>query len=136
MPIFVWDEAKLGLGIRRIDNDHKEIVNLMNQLYELNLSKATKSVLLRVMIDLVEVTEKHFRNEEKLMQEIEYFGLSSHQIIHKELLKNLGLQIKKFQLSDGGVISEEYFNFLKHWLITHIKGTDRQYCEHLAPQAN
>lgn len=70
---------------------------------------------------------EHFDNEEAYMESIGWQGLKNHQGIHKDLLAKAGGHVEAFKNSGTDVLPEEFFQFLKFWLVSHIQGIDMKY---------
>ena len=62
------------------------------------------------------------------MESIGFPGLREHKYIHKSLLDQVTDHKLKFEAS--GVLSNEFFAFLKVWLKAHICGIDMKYGQH------
>lgn len=127
MPIMEWSE-QLDIGVEKMNDDHKDILKYMNLLFDRSKEGAGKVELVGILQRLVDVTVKHFKEEEVFMQSIQYDQLSLHQIIHKKLLNQLAEHQKKFEAGDGS-IPAGFFDFLKMWLSAHIQGIDTRYGE-------
>lgn len=125
---FEWDQAKLGLGIAAMDREHQQIVATMNKLHALSSGRAPVAALRAAVDDLVAITQTHFADEEAYMARIGFPGLAAHQQIHRTLLAKVLAHRAAFQRS--GVLTDEFFAFLKTWLKAHICGIDVKYSEH------
>jgi hemerythrin len=125
---FEWDQAKFGLGIAPMDDEHKAIIASMNKLHELKDASAQKSALSRALNELQSVTVKHFSDEEAFMGKIGFPDLSKHKLIHKSLLDQIVGHKATFEST--GQLTEEFFDFLKFWLKSHICGIDMRYSQY------
>ena len=125
---FEWDRAKYSVKVPHMDLGHQTIIACMNRLYTLNQAKAPVAQLAKVVDELVQVTVKHFAEEESFMASIGFPGLREHKYIHKSLLDQVTDHKLKFEAS--GVLSNEFFAFLKVWLKAHICGIDMKYGQH------
>lgn len=124
--LFTWDPKKLSVHVDAMDKEHQKLISLMNLLYERHNAKAAKAELKKILMELATFTTEHFKNEEKFFDALpNYSKAHSHKLIHQELLKRVGQFIAEFDKS--GIISEEFFRFLKVWLTSHIAGIDAQY---------
>ncbi len=123
---FEWNQAQLGLEIDEMDDQHKKLITMMNELADRNAAGATKEELLEMLRALGRYTVQHFDAEEEYMRRVGYPKLSTHQHIHRDLLRSLHNHIAAFKAGEGKV-SEELLSFLKLWLGSHIRGIDRQY---------
>ncbi|MFO0725388.1 MAG: hemerythrin family protein [Myxococcota bacterium] len=128
MAYFEWTD-KFDLHIDSMDGEHKKLISLMNQIYDLNEKKAKHDDIKRVVLALESATVQHFQHEEELMTKMAYPKLSTHKLIHKKLLEDFGKHKESFVAARGG-LDLGFFNFLKGWLAAHIAGIDQQYAAH------
>ncbi len=120
-----WNESFIN-GVSEFDDQHKYLVELVNKLYKgMKLGHGNEDVG-RTLDELIGYTTSHFACEEKLMAENQYPDYDSHVKSHKELVaKVVGFQ-KEFNAGDA-TVSLDLLEFLKDWVIGHIKGVDRKY---------
>jgi hemerythrin len=131
MPLMTWNE-KMSLGVVGIDNQHKKLVGLVNELYDAIQAGKANSVLGRVLDDLVAYTESHFRREEEFFSNSGYPDTAEHKREHDDLTRRV-LEIQaEVRAGVHGTLSLETMNFLKNWLINHIQGSDRKYVAYLS----
>lgn len=119
-----WHED-LSVGVNKIDDEHKELITLINDFY-LSVDQKQQSDQLKALKQVASYALQHFTNEEALLKSHQYPGLKKHELIHKQLLQRLN------ELSHGLSINEHDIGnkikyFLKNWLTAHIKGIDKQY---------
>jgi hemerythrin-like metal-binding protein len=120
-----WNESFIN-GVSEFDNQHKYLVELVNKLYKgMKLGHGNEDVG-KTLDELVEYTGSHFACEEKLMVENQYPDCDSHIKIHKDLVDRVVDFQKKFNAGEA-TVSLDLLEFLKDWLIGHIKGVDRKY---------
>ena len=126
---FPWKPDSYSIGVDPMDDQHQQIVAIMNLLFDRNAERAPHQELCDILKDLVEVTVKHFSEEEKHMASIKYPGLEEHKGVHTKLLKELDMRVGLFR-DGGGEIPDSLFHFLKQWLRGHILSVDREYSGH------
>jgi hemerythrin len=126
MALFNWNETLYSVEIESFDNDHKKLIDLINNLHEAMSQGKGKIVLGKILIELREYTKYHFKAEELAMAKYGYLEFFDHKQQHKELIIQLEELIEKHK-SDSKEITIETFNFLKNWLTNHIKVTDKRY---------
>ena len=120
-----WNESFIN-GVSEFDNQHKYLVELVNKLYKgMKLGHGNEDVG-KTLDELVEYTGSHFACEEKLMVENQYPDCDSHIKTHRDLVARVVDFQKKFK-SGEVTVSLDLLEFLKDWLIDHIKGEDRKY---------
>lgn len=124
---FKWDKS-WEIGLVEIDRQHRQLVDIINELGDAMKSRKTGDVISNVLKELDEYTRRHFSFEEALMKRYEYEDLEAHKPLHVKFVS----QIKDFrgQVNDGNIaVGVKMFNFLGDWLRGHIRGTDTQYAE-------
>lgn len=130
MPLIVWND-KLSVGIASIDEQHKKLVSLLNQLHDGMMNGKGKLILGGVLQGLVEYTTVHFKYEEDLFARTGYAEGAVHKAHHDELVRRV-LDVRKQYESNGpAALTIPVMNFLKDWLTAHIQGEDRKYGPHL-----
>ncbi len=129
MAFFDW-QANYSVGIQKIDDQHKELVRHLNNLYEAMHAGKGKDALDTVMTGMVRYTREHFITEESLMRDHQYPGYDAHRKKHQRMTARV-LELKaEF---DAGQLSNplQMVNFLKDWLGKHILETDMAYGPYL-----
>ena len=124
---FKWKPA-YDLGVTAMNDEHKVLITIMEKLYQQHEAKATFNTLRATINELQDYTVKHFDDEEKFMDSINYPDLKVHKIIHADLLKKFAKHKENFL--DSKEIEGSFFNFLQLWLSAHIQGIDMKYADH------
>jgi hemerythrin len=115
-----------NVNIKTIDDQHKELVNILNRLFAAVSLREGDKVIAGIMDALVKYTQTHFELEERLMRQAKYKDLESHMEEHRQLMDKLDQICKKYLLEDKPVYFE-MLSFLKRWLQGHIMGVDTKY---------
>lgn len=131
MSLLEWKD-EFTLGVAAMDNDHRGLVAAMNSVYDLAKASAPKDRIEAAMVKLVDLTKKHFADEEVHMDKIGFPGAARHKLIHQDMLRRAGDYFAAFQAGNG-TVDESFFEFLVHWLGAHICHIDRKYVDHAAP---
>lgn len=129
MALLTWTDD-YSVKIKRIDDQHKNLVKLINDLHEGMRSGKGKEALGTVLSELVEYTKTHFAAEEKMMQDHGYAGYLKQKIEHDALTKKV-VEINANYQSGKTTLSIDVMSFLKDWLIKHIQGSDKLYSGYL-----
>lgn len=120
-----WNDA-LSVGVEKIDNQHKTLINILNLLYD-SINEGKENVAIELIIDeLVDYTKYHFSDEENYFKKLKYHNIEQHIKAHKGFIK----KIKKFQddfKNRKEINISELLDFLKDWLINHIMKDDQSY---------
>lgn len=127
MSLMDWS-SDLQLDVNSMDSQHKGLLDIMNKLYDDYQKGADFAILSTSLNQLAEKTVKHFSDEEAYMESIDFPNLGTHKVIHKDLLEKFGAHKEKFEQEKQ--LNDEFFNFLKFWLRSHIMGIDTKYAQH------
>lgn len=126
MTFFEWDNT-LDVGVAAMNEQHKQLIQLMDTLYQKNVAHDPKSELLGAIDNLVNFVVIHFQDEENYMASIQFPSLEVHKQIHKHLIEDLSRLIEQFRHDNTQQLNNEFIMFLKFWLSTHIRGIDAKY---------
>ncbi len=124
-PLMRWTPS-LSVGIDSIDSQHKVLIDLINDLYQKMHSGDGKSGVGDALGKLIDYTGTHFKFEEDLFATHGYEDIDAHMEIHRELVAQVVDFQKQFATGKAD-ISIELMEFLKDWLLNHIKKTDMKY---------
>jgi len=128
-PLLPWSD-QLSVGIQEIDEQHKVLVDLINQLHEAIEQHHGADVCVQIMDKLCEYTKIHFAVEESILRILGYPDYDDHKAHHNMLLSQVQELRYKMDHEDHS-ISFELLYFLKKWLTIHILEEDSAYVEHL-----
>jgi hemerythrin len=131
MSLIEWNNALYSVRIAEFDNDHKKLVQLLNELHSAMMKGQGKEKLNLIFQELKAYTEYHFKAEEEKMAANGYPALEEHKKQHHELITKLELLSKDFE-NGKREISIETFKFLKEWIFNHIQVVDKKYTPYLA----
>lgn len=129
MPFANWSDS-YSVKVLGLDNEHKQLFSIINQLHESMKAGRGKDVMQDVLDQLLRYTEQHFTDEEALMQRAGYPWLFAHIALHRQFVNKIERFGNDFR-SGALPISVDMLEFLRNWLAEHIMGTDRQYSETL-----
>ena len=92
MTFVIWSEF-LSVGVAEIDEQHKQLVQLINSLYHHIQVGNDKHIIGSFFDRLVEYTDFHFSTEERLMEHHVFPNSSDHIHEHKQFIASAtGLQ--------------------------------------------
>lgn len=114
----------LSTGIDVIDNQHKRIVDYINELEKANTPGNHISVG-QVLNELVDYTLSHFAFEESLQEEAGYKFAKPHKAIHEVFTKRVATFQERHNAGED--IAEQLHSMLGTWLAHHIKRDDMAY---------
>jgi hemerythrin len=122
---------KLSVKITVIDEQHKELIAIINDLHAAMSAGKGRIAIYDVLARLIEYTKMHFATEARLMVQHSYPDRKNHETQHNELIRQvdeLNLKVQGGQIS----VTIETMDFLKKWLNNHILLTDKQFGVFLA----
>lgn len=125
--MIVWSE-ELMIGITSIDEEHRSLVVLANKFQRSLKDGLNSSEVEKLFEKLIDYTDKHFVNEEKIMKKYSYPDLDNHKLEHKRLIQEV-LAMKKDQKY---IFHENISDFLYSWLVEHIIKTDLKFGKYLS----
>jgi len=129
MPLMTWGPM-LAVGVKEIDDQHKVLVQMANDLNDAMRNGQGKDVLGKTLKELVNYTRNHFATEERLMDKYKYPQSAEHKQQHKDLVHTVSELVTKFDAGDAA-LSTEVMNFLREWLMKHILNTDKAFAKDL-----
>lgn len=124
-PIVTWT-PDMSVGVPELDQDHRIIVALINQLaaaQDVDNAAVVEGVLDRLAL----YVDEHFRREEEYMESVGFPGLQAHRHIHRDLTDKVEQIRLDFFLGSSESIGADTLAFLKEWLRKHILVEDMQY---------
>ena len=127
---FVQWKDEYSVGIELIDNDHKKLIALINDLETAVHYNAGDEFERKALNAMVDYTQTHFKLEEDLMQEHDYPDFEAHKGQHDQMISNVEVYLSDYD-KHGHKVLGKIAEYLKLWLIEHINGTDRKYVPHL-----
>jgi len=135
MPLIEWTDD-MSVGLTELDNDHKLIIEAINQL-DANANDATrKDAVRQCLMRLRRYAEYHFAREEKVMAACAYPAIDVQKREHRDFVKRVQEVTRRFDAQpaeSAEIISQELLGFLRDWLRHHILIEDmayRPYVEH------
>lgn len=127
--MFNWNED-YALGIKEIDDQHKHLFSIGNELYELLNTAAEGDIydeIMAIVDSLTDYTIFHFSVEEKYFETFNYEGAADHIKEHQAF-------IQKLESIDFHAVDEDQrkhaMGILKiviDWIFKHIHGSDFLY---------
>lgn len=127
---YVKWKQEYSVGIDSIDEQHKRLLNLINQL-QTAVDYSTGDKFEREALDeLVDYTKTHFNYEEGLMRDNDYPDFEPHKAQHETMFKKVEEVLAEYE-QDHDTAMSNAVEYLKSWLINHINGTDKEYSSYL-----
>jgi len=124
-----WSQS-LSVSIAEIDEQHKKLIAMINDLGAGMKAGKGKEVLGPVLNKLISYTGEHFTYEERLFDQHGYAAKASHKLEHTNFVKKIADFKKGFEAGTA-MVSIDVMNFLSDWLKNHIMKTDMSYSQFL-----
>lgn len=125
--IFPWDK-NFETGIGLIDEQHKKLVHILNQLAAHLANRSHEVILERIFEELAEYADYHFKTEEeiwsKYLQDDECYV--AHEQIHKSFISQV-IELKQLDADKPlDLVIQDIVSFLSKWLAYHILDSDKR----------
>jgi hemerythrin len=114
---FIWTDD-YSVGDEILDNQHKHLFELGNQIQDTDKSSARKYVM-----ELYKYIRTHFIHEERHMQSSQYPFIEKHKTLHEQLITDLNELTQNFTIDDFDLLVV----FLHDWFIKHVLMEDKKY---------
>jgi hemerythrin len=125
-PIKWYDKLSVDDGL--IDEDHRLLLDIINQFREQVGHFKTSNEALGILESLKLYSEQHFGREEELQRVSEYPYRDAHHSEHIHLIKKLEAVMEETKAASGEylntIMGDKIGQFLKGWLIDHVLDND------------
>lgn len=130
-----WSDD-LAVNIDKIDQQHKELINKINELF-LACKEGKGS---QVLNDIISFLEKyvvfHFSTEENYMKVYNYPDIDKHRNEHKYFIETFNKIKEEYLIKNEILMATLKLNdLLIKWLINHIKKTDKKIGEFISSKS-
>lgn len=119
-------ENDYNTGIEKIDTQHQQLVNIINEIYDMISIKNDYNRIMSVIDKLEKYALVHFETEEKLFDTFAYPDKENHIKEHRKFMEKIQ-DFKTHATPNVDVLALQVFKFTKTWLIEHILVTDEKY---------
>ena len=114
----IWEE-KYSVGVKLIDNQHKQMFDTINELIDLLYSVPTADQVSKIINDLVAYKKHHFKTEEDLFDKYHYEFKEEHIAKHREFTQKLDILVSQNK-GETVLLAFGLIDFLEDWLINHL----------------
>jgi hemerythrin len=127
-----WDDKRYAIGIPLIDDQHRELIRLTNELYAGCLlgDETAKATFMKAVKGTVDYVKYHFSAEEKLLENVKYPALADHKRLHEAFIKQILEDVDSFKTGKK-FVPNEFVRFLKDWILSHIGVEDKKYAAYI-----
>lgn len=117
-------------GNAEIDCQHKELIQLANELMEVFLAGTDNGIIISRLDQLLDHIVRHFEAEEELLRTIGYPDALEHGEIHQSLISK-AYRLKQ-SFADGEVKASAFLSFVTDDVIVdHLEKQDTQFFSYL-----
>ena len=122
---------KLSCGVKLIDDQHKGLVDLVNDMFKhaTGNEKQEHDYFNRVIQEAVKYVRVHFATEEKIMLATKFSGYAEHKKEHDNFVLTVVANIKDYEAGKRLTLSS-FTRYLKEWILSHIAVMDKRYFEY------
>jgi hemerythrin-like metal-binding protein len=119
--------AEYDTGIRQIDLQHQELVELINEAMQAHASGNGASVIEPILLRLKTYVLFHFGTEESLLNgpAIPPDHAAAHRAAHKQFTDHVADMKRAVDAGDTEALPK-LLDYLQHWLLDHILKTDKE----------
>ncbi|MCW8935917.1 MAG: hemerythrin family protein [Gammaproteobacteria bacterium] len=115
----VWKEDEYSVGNAEMDEQHKLIFTIINELFANESSKSKMEVL----TELIDYSNVHFSSEEDMLNDTSYAERFDHALLHDEYNKRLVYFLDHIDDID----IEEIYDYARLWWSSHVLVEDMKY---------
>ncbi|MBU0689698.1 MAG: bacteriohemerythrin [Gammaproteobacteria bacterium] len=122
-----WDES-LSVGIDVIDEHHRYLFDLVNDLYQVVIKKRGAREVARLIKSLDAYAKIHFRSEEQMMNHYAFAGIDRQLHQHHAFEEKIAEFYEELH-ANPLVAQFDVLSYLRSWLIHHIRVEDAKLVE-------
>jgi hemerythrin len=127
--LFKWNST-LETGVIEIDNQHKQLIDLLNGLYLAMKQGQGNQILGQLIHGLGNYILQHFSLEERYMELTRYPASAAHIEEHRAFARKIIDFDREFK--QGNVLlTVEVMHYLRDWVSDHIARCDQELGRHL-----
>jgi hemerythrin len=122
MTLIEWKD-QYSLGVPAVDQEHRELIDLINELYGSVTSSSMDATVADFLGELYTRIAAHFALEEKIMRDSKYDEYLDHKADHERLLDDIRDLMDDYE--DGICVDVDGFGKrLDGWFSEHFRTRD------------
>lgn len=129
MDLIKWRDS-YGTGVLSMDNQHRKIIDLINELYKKIRKEESYSSVEDVLAEMMKYAEEHLQAEEKLLKTNDFPDNDEHMSKHQSYRQRLTALMAESKNDPDAAVKSTYA-FLRQWWMGHIVEEDKKYGEYL-----
>ncbi len=126
MEFMTWT-SDLSVGVEVLDEDHKKLIGIINQLHFGITAGHDREVLEAVLNELVDYIKFHFAREEGMLIKAGYEATLEHMTEHEKFIREISNLQARIRSASIAMLDLELMDFLRDWLFSHIMVSDKGY---------
>ncbi len=130
MELMPWSDREYSVNIKKIDEQHKELIGYLNELHDAFTKGKDHAIIEAMLEDLSSYAKHHFGIEEQLMQAYDYRDYMLHRLRHNYFIEYI-VDLEIDYMAGKKDVTGRTVYLLKDWIDKHIKIMDREYIEHM-----
>ena len=130
MSLIEWKD-QYNLGVAEVDHEHRELIELINALYESLEGAQSEIAVAEFLGELYARIAAHFALEEKIMRDSDYDEYEDHKADHERLLDDIRDLMDDYE--NGVYVDVERFGrLLDEWFSEHFRTRDARLHEKIS----
>lgn len=122
---------KLEFGIKEIDDQHRHIIELVNNFSKIDPKSFSRDDILDFFNEIISYAHDHFKTEEKFFKEKSYPETKEHILEHQNLLAKINDLFLAFSDNEINQTVNSASDLLKFWIEDHLMRVDKKYVNFL-----
>ena len=121
----------MSVGVAVLDEDHKKLVSLINDLeHGISVGQGTER-LGRVLNGLIGYVGTHFAHEEEFFTQTDYPDAEEHIREHHDFSEKIHAIQERYNGGHFDALSQSTLELAKNWLHNHVMDMDKKYEAHM-----
>jgi hemerythrin-like metal-binding protein len=125
MDKIFWTD-KLSVGVAMLDEQHKRLIEMTNQLIEAPKITTKSETISKILGDMLNYAQVHFKSEENLFRRYGYPKLDQHITEHQAFKKQTMRFFQEITV-DVSTVPDTMLKYLCEWIVEHILTSDMAY---------
>ena len=123
MDLIVW-RKEFETGVAEVDHEHRELVDLINQLHAQLGEEASKETVSRFLGEVFARISAHFALEETVMRKHRYDEYQAHKTEHEALLDQIRDIMDDYEAGAYADADQALATTVRDWFFNHFKTKD------------
>ena len=123
MALIEW-RPEFETGVPDVDHEHRELVDLINQLHEQMGGDAEPAEISAFLGEVFARISAHFALEESIMRKHQYDQYIEHKTDHEKLLDDIRDIMDDLEAGKYAAYDEALSSAVRDWFVDHFKTKD------------